>query len=171
MPAIEQEPPEVYLAFGSNVGDRRANLRQALGLLAEHAPIVACSALYATEPVGYLDQGWFLNGAARVKTGLSPRELLAKLHTIELGLGRERRIRNGPRTIDLDILYWGRMVMDEAGLTIPHPRAHERLFVVAPWSDLAPELVLPAASGKTLAQLRGELAGSSEVVLHCPAPW
>jgi 2-amino-4-hydroxy-6-hydroxymethyldihydropteridine diphosphokinase len=171
MPAIESEAQEVYIAFGSNVGDQRANLRKALEALSEHGRILGCSALYATEPVGYLDQGWFLNGVARVATMLQPREMLAQLHAIELSLGRERRIRNGPRTIDLDILYWGRTVMDEAGLSIPHPRAHERLFVVAPWSDLAPDLVLPAADGKTLAQLRVELAGTSEVVLHCPAPW
>jgi 2-amino-4-hydroxy-6-hydroxymethyldihydropteridine diphosphokinase len=168
MPSTE---PDVYIAFGSNVGDRRANLRQALASLFEHARVIGCSALYATEPVGYLDQGWFLNGVARVATKLGPREMLTQLHAIELSLGRERRIRNGPRTIDLDILYWGSTVMDEEGLTIPHPRAHERLFVVAPWSDLAPDLVLPAAGGKTLAQLREKLAGSAEVVLHSPAPW
>jgi 2-amino-4-hydroxy-6-hydroxymethyldihydropteridine diphosphokinase len=146
-------------------------LRQALDAVAGHARVLACSALYSTEPVGYLDQGWFLNGVAKVATRLTPEAMLERLHEIELALGRERRIRNGPRTIDLDILYWGDTVLDEPGLTVPHPRAHERLFVVAPWSDLAPELVLPNAGGRTLGQLRQDLAGSAEVELYSPAPW
>jgi len=171
-PAAEQE---VWIALGSNLGDRRANLRQALALLAPQCRLIVASPLYATEPVGYLDQDWFLNGVAKVVTTLPPRALLTHLHSIEQQLGRERRIRNGPRTIDLDILLWGPadapLTIDEPGLTIPHPRAHERLFVVAPWSDLAPSLRLPAAAGKTLAELRDALAGSAEVAFYCPAPW
>jgi 2-amino-4-hydroxy-6-hydroxymethyldihydropteridine diphosphokinase len=168
MPSMETE---AYIAFGSNVGDRRQNLRAALDAVRTHAKVTACSALYSTEPIGYADQGWFLNGVAKITSKLTPRQMLTALHAIEQSLGRERRIRNGPRTIDLDILYWGRTELDEPGLTIPHPRAQERLFVVAPWSDVAPDLILPLAAGRTLTHLRADLAGTAEVIMHGPAPW
>ena len=170
---MKAQETEAFIAFGSNIGDRRANLRQALEALAAYCRVEAVSPLYSTEPIGYRDQGWFLNGVAKVATALEPLEMLARLHGIEQSLGRERRIRNGPRTIDLDILLWGGamgMVIDEPGLTVPHPRAHERLFVVAPWADLAPDLTLPAA-GKSLAELRRELADSAQVELYSVPPW
>lgn len=132
MTSREPVSSEVWLAFGSNLGDRRANLRQALAALTPTCRLLSASSLYATEPVGYLDQDWFLNGVALVSTLLAPPELLSELHRIEQSFGRERRIRNGPRTIDLDILLWPGISLDQPGLTIPHPRAHERLFVVAP---------------------------------------
>jgi 2-amino-4-hydroxy-6-hydroxymethyldihydropteridine diphosphokinase len=165
-----QEPVEAWNAFGSNLGDRRGNLRQALEALSREATILSVSPLYATEPVGYADQGWFLNGVVRIATGHAPRELLDILHVIERRLGRERRVRNGPRTIDLDILTWDAAVIDEPGLTLPHPRAHERLFVVAPWADLAPGLILPAA-GKPLAEIRRTLEGTAQVEQHVLPPW
>ena len=164
-------PVDVWIAFGSNLGDRRANLRRALELLGADCELVAASPLYSTEPVGYAEQGWFLNAVAKMRTRLTAEELLTNLHRIEAELGRERRIRNGPRTVDLDILLYGDKTIARPGLNVPHPRAHERLFVVAPWSDLAPGLQLPAAGGRSLAQLRHELEGSAAVERYADPPW
>jgi 2-amino-4-hydroxy-6-hydroxymethyldihydropteridine diphosphokinase len=161
---------EAYIAFGSNVGDRRANMREARTLLAKHAEILTASSVYSTEPVGYLDQGWYLNAVVKVRTELTPREMLNALQAIERTLGRERRIRNGPRTIDLDILLWGDTVVTEDGLTIPHPRAHERLFVMAPWAEIAPDLVIPG-TGRTAAEWRDELMGTSQVEAAVTGEW
>lgn len=161
---------DVHLGLGANTGDPRANLREALRLLGESCDVVAVSSLWATEPVGYLDQDWFLNAAAHVRTTRTPRELLASLQEIERGMGRERTIPNGPRPIDLDILLWGSAVIDEPGLRIPHPRMHERLFVMEPLWELAPALVVPGIE-RTVAELRAALTGSMRIELHARVPW
>jgi 2-amino-4-hydroxy-6-hydroxymethyldihydropteridine diphosphokinase len=129
-----------YVGVGSNLGDRHATIGRALDLLAAHPGIevAAVSSLRETDPVGYVDQPSFLNGAARLETTLAPRELLAVLLRTELDLGRERRERWGPRTIDLDLLLYGDAVLDEPGLTLPHPRLHERRFALEPLAELAP---------------------------------
>ncbi len=105
--------------------------------------MLAVSSLRETDPVGVLDQPRFLNGAARLQTELAPRALLDSLLDVERALGRERAERWGPRTIDLDLLLYDRLVLDEPGLTLPHPRLHERRFALEPLAELAPGLELP----------------------------
>jgi len=134
----------VYLSLGSNIGDRAANLRAAMDLLA--APdlrILRVSPVYETEPVGCVEQGWFLNLVVETETELLPKRLLARTARIERTLGRIRTVRNGPRTIDIDILLYGDSVVRTAELEIPHPRMAERRFVLAPLADLAPGLRHP----------------------------
>ena len=143
-----------YVGLGSNLGDREATIRAAVAAL---PGVVAISQLRETEPVGVTEQPAFLNGAARLETGLSPRELLDTLLEIERGLGRERRERWGPRTIDLDLLLYGGETVDEPGLTVPHPSLHERRFVLEPLAELDPELVVPGRGRvrDLLAELEG----------------
>jgi 2-amino-4-hydroxy-6-hydroxymethyldihydropteridine diphosphokinase len=135
-----------YVGLGSNVGDREAMLRAAVVAL-EGDPaieVVAVSGFRETDPVGYLDQPRFLNGAAAVETDLSPRELLERLLAVERGLGRVREgPAQGPRTIDLDLLVYGDEVVDAPGLVVPHPRLHERRFALEPLAELAPDLEIP----------------------------
>lgn len=129
----------VYIALGSNLGDREAILRAALRELAEHGDIrvVRCSALRETEPVGGPPgQGRYLNGVAELETTLGPRQLLERLLAIEDRHGRERSVANGPRTLDLDLLLYGEHVIDEDDLVVPHPRMWQRPFVVEPLREI-----------------------------------
>jgi 2-amino-4-hydroxy-6-hydroxymethyldihydropteridine diphosphokinase len=128
-----------FVGIGSNLGDREATIRAAIDAL---PGVIAVSQLRETDPVGVTDQPAFLNGAVALETELSPRELLDRLLAVERELGRERRERWGPRTIDLDLLLYGDEAIDEAGLTVPHPRLHERRFVLEPLADIAPALVI-----------------------------
>lgn len=134
----------VYLALGSNLGDREANLQQAIAAL-ERTPIeiVSQSSIYETAPMLLEDQPWFLNQVIEAKTTLFPRQLLHRTQQIEHELGRKRIIANGPRTVDIDILLYGRTVMSSPQLTIPHPRMTERRFVLEPLAELAPKLRHP----------------------------
>ena len=134
-----------FVGIGSNLGDRETNLGRALDLLAaeDGIDIAAVSEIRETEPVGPVEQGPFLNGAARVETSLAPRALLACLLTVENRLGRVREERWGPRTIDLDLLLYGDEQIDEPGLSVPHPRLHERRFALEPLADLDPGLEIP----------------------------
>lgn len=138
--------PLVYVGLGSNLGDRAGTLRRAVELLAA-APgieVVRVSTIRETDPVGYLDQPRFLNGAAAVETSLTARELLSALLAVEAELGRTRDgARYGPRTIDLDLLLYGAERLREPGLEVPHPRLHERAFVLEPLSELDPGLEVP----------------------------
>ena len=129
-----------YVGVGANLGDREAMIRSAVDAL---PGVVAVSELRETDPVGVVDQPPFLNGAAALETELSPRDLLRALLVVERELGRERRERWGPRTIDLDLLLYGEERIDEPGLTVPHPRLHERRFALEPLADLDPELAIP----------------------------
>jgi 2-amino-4-hydroxy-6-hydroxymethyldihydropteridine diphosphokinase len=131
----------VYLSLGSNLGDRQANIETALRLI-ENAgiAIVQRSSLYETEPRDVLDQPWFINIVVKAETALFPRQLLARLQRVELLMGRKRLIAKGPRTIDIDILLYGRIVMDTAQLTIPHPRMMERRFVLEPLVEMDPDV-------------------------------
>lgn len=144
--------PLIYLALGSNVGDRQANLRAARHALPPAVDLQACSPIYHTPPWGYDDQPEFLNQALEATTRLPPADLLAYLKSIEHTLGREKTFRYGPRVIDIDILFYGDRVIEEEGLIIPHPRLHERAFVLVPLADLAPEFNHPVLD-KTVTEL------------------
>ncbi|MGH3080190.1 MAG: 2-amino-4-hydroxy-6-hydroxymethyldihydropteridine diphosphokinase [Gaiellaceae bacterium] len=138
--------PLVYVALGSNLGDREGTIGRALELLKADGQIevVAVSSLHETDPVGYLDQPRFLNGAAALRTRLAPRALLERLQDVERELGRDRSgPRYGPRTIDLDLLFYGDETVDEPGLQIPHPRLTERRFVLEPLAELDGSLEVP----------------------------
>lgn len=129
----------VYIALGSNRGDRESYLTQALTLLAGLGRVTGVSGVYESEPVGYTDQGRFLNMACRMEqVSLDPFELLTRLGEIENALGRERLIRWGPRTIDLDILLYGERALTSPTLTIPHERMFQRAFVLAPLREIYP---------------------------------
>jgi 2-amino-4-hydroxy-6-hydroxymethyldihydropteridine diphosphokinase len=133
-----------YIGLGTNLGDRELNLRRALQRLEELGPVRA-SSFRETDPVGVTDQPKFLNAAAELATESPPRELLERLLEIERELGRDRAAerRWGPRVIDLDLLLFGEEVIDEPGLTVPHPHLTERRFVLEPLHELGPELRLP----------------------------
>jgi len=135
-----------YVGLGSNVGDRERMLWSAIHMLAfnPEVDVAAVSTFRETAPVGYLDQPDFVNAAVAIDTELSPRALLDLLLSIELELGRTREgPRFGPRTIDLDLLLYGDETIDETGLTVPHPRLHERRFVLEPLAELDPGLTVP----------------------------
>jgi 2-amino-4-hydroxy-6-hydroxymethyldihydropteridine diphosphokinase len=134
----------VYLSLGSNIGDRPSNLQTAIErLAAPRLRILRTSPIYETEPVDYTGQRWFLNQVAEAETELFPMQLLSRIGKIERELGRVRTLPKGPRTIDIDILLYGRMVVRSATLEIPHPRMAQRRFVLAPLADLAPDLRHP----------------------------
>jgi len=134
----------VYLGLGSNVGDREENLAKALAqLTAPDLRIARVSSKYETEPVGFAEQRWFLNLVAEAETDLFPMQLLSRTLKIERSLGRVRTVKNGPRTIDIDILLYGKTVIRTATLEVPHPRMAERRFVLAPLAELAPDLRHP----------------------------
>ena len=146
-----------YVGVGANLGDREATIREAVRLLGDD--VVAVSRLRETEPWGYADQPPFLNGAILLETGLEPRALLDRLLAVERELWRSRDgPRYGPRTIDLDLLLYGDRVVDEPGLTVPHPRLHERAFALEPLLDLDPELEIPGR-GRVAALLAGLQSG------------
>ena len=146
----------VFLGLGSNVGDREANLREAIGrLTAPDLRVLRTSPVYETEPVGYAAQRWFLNQVVEAETALFPLQLLARVARIERALGRVRTVPNGPRTIDIDILLYGRSVVRGARLEIPHPRMAERRFVLAPLADLAPDLRHPVTRTTITEMLEG----------------
>jgi 2-amino-4-hydroxy-6-hydroxymethyldihydropteridine diphosphokinase len=129
-----------YVGLGANLGDREATIRAAVAAL---PGVLAVSSLRETEPVGVTDQPRFLNGVAALETELSARDLLDTLLAVERRLGRERRERWGPRTIDLDLLLFGQEAIDEPGLTVPHPRLHERRFALEPLAEIAPDALIP----------------------------
>jgi 2-amino-4-hydroxy-6-hydroxymethyldihydropteridine diphosphokinase len=156
MDAVPAQPVTAAIALGSNLGDRRAHLAAALDAIARlpGAHLIAASDFIQTEPVGPVPQGPFLNAAAVVETTLPPSALLESLLRIESSRGRDRarEQRWGPRTLDLDLLVHGDRVICEAGLTIPHPRLHERLFVLEPLAQIASELRIPPG-GRTVREL------------------
>ncbi|HUC92979.1 MAG TPA: 2-amino-4-hydroxy-6-hydroxymethyldihydropteridine diphosphokinase [Paenibacillus sp.] len=137
-PAAEAAWPEAYVALGSNLGDRMDMLTEALGRIHRHPDmsVIRVSGIYETDPVGYADQPAFLNMAAAVRSRLEPVGLLRALLDIERQLGRVRTMRNGPRTIDLDLLYMQNIIMTSEELTLPHPRMMDRAFVLVPLRDV-----------------------------------
>ena len=132
----------VYLAIGSNINPKK-NIALALKYLAEIGQILSISKLIKTKPVGYLKQADFLNGAIKFKTALKPQELLKEIKNIEHVLKRNTPFRNGPRTIDIDIIFYGNLVLNTPSLKIPHIRASERYFVLKPLAEIAPYKIHP----------------------------
>ena len=134
-----------YIGLGANLGPKEVTLLRAVDLLAaeDGVEVLELSELRETPPVGVVDQPEFLNAALALETSLAPRELLDVLLRVERELGRERAERWGPRTIDLDLLVYGAETVDEPGLSVPHPRLHERRFALEPLAELEPELVIP----------------------------
>jgi len=151
----------VYLGFGSNVGSRESTLRAAMDKLeSTDLRLQRLSSCYETEPVGFREQAWFLNLVAEYETTLFPRQLLRRLQKVELELGRRRDVVNGPRTIDIDILLYGSAVIHTVELTIPHPRYHERRFVLEPLAELSPQLRDPVTR-RTVAEMLREVTGQA----------
>jgi 2-amino-4-hydroxy-6-hydroxymethyldihydropteridine diphosphokinase len=144
-----------YLGLGANLGDPAGNIRRAIKLLnaTPGIRVLRTAGFYETEPVGYANQPWFINTVTELETSLSPADLLSICLHIERQLGRQRTAeRNGPRSIDLDILLYGEQCQNEDGLVIPHPRLAERLFVLAPLAELVPEFIHPV-SGQRMDEL------------------
>ena len=142
----------VYLALGSNLGDRQANLKQAIASLSPQMEVKAKSRVYETPPWGYTDQPKFLNQVVKVDTYVGPEQLLKHLKRLEIALGRIPSFQNGPRLIDLDILFYDELILNTPPLLLPHPRLQERGFVLMPLSDIAPNLVHPTLR-KTVSQM------------------
>jgi 2-amino-4-hydroxy-6-hydroxymethyldihydropteridine diphosphokinase len=153
----------VYLSLGSNIGDRAENLNAAIAALAGAGVRVRrLSSFYETEPVDYLEQAWFLNCVLEGQTEFQPGELLRALRGIETGMGSKKLIAKGPRLIDIDILLYGKHVIDTAELQVPHPRMALRRFVLVPLAEIAPGLRHPTWTG-TLDELLRQTPDRSEV--------
>jgi 2-amino-4-hydroxy-6-hydroxymethyldihydropteridine diphosphokinase len=152
----------VYLSLGSNVGDREANLREAISRLGAIGRVQKVSSFYETEPVEFVAQPWFLNCAVALETEKMPKQFLSAILQIEQEMGRRREQKKGPRTIDIDILLFGSSVIDTKDLTIPHPAMHERRFVLEPLAEIAPEQRHPIFK-RTARELREALPAGQSV--------
>ena len=164
----------VFIGFGSNVGNRLDFCDRAITLLSliPHSEMLAVSPLYETEPVAdhaHPGENWFLNGVAQLHTDVTPRSLLAVCREIERSLGRDEHDRKGPRTLDLDLLFYGQRISPEPDLEIPHPRLHQRRFVLAPLVDLDPSWEHPQLH-RTVAELLQRVSNSSVVRRLDPQP-
>lgn len=153
-----------YISIGSNLGDKRANIKDAIDIIGSspYNEVTKVSKLYETKPVGYLNQDNFLNGALEVKTLMKPEDLMDFLLDVERKLKRERIIKWGPRTIDLDIVLYDNLVTSEEKIILPHPRMHERLFVLKPLSDIAPYVIHPVLNDRII-NLTHELEKTQEL--------
>ena len=155
---------DVFIGIGSNIGNKEENIRSSIKLMKKKCRILKTSSLYETEPVGYKEQDWFLNCAIEAETKIEPLELLEFLKSIEKNIGRVKEIKNGPRIIDMDILFYDDKIINESELIIPHPRLHERLFVLEPLKEIAPELVHPVF-GKSIGEIYSEAKNGHEIRL------
>ena len=155
-------PSIAYLSLGSNVGNREGSLRDAVSRLGSLGRIVSVSSFYETEPVEFTEQPWFLNCAVALETKLSAEELMQALLEIERQMGRERTGKKGPRTIDIDVVFFGEAVVHSPYVTVPHPAMHQRRFVLEPLAEIAPEARHPILK-KTVSELRDLLAAGQTV--------
>jgi len=154
----------VYLALGSNLGNRAANLKEAINSLSPQMEVKAKSKVYETPPWGYIEQEKFYNQVLRVQTYLEPEPLLKHLKRLEVALGRKASFQNGPRLIDIDILFYDDRVVNTPVLDIPHPHVHERGFVLLPLMDIAPDYVHPVEQRSVREMLAGcDLRGIVQV--------
>lgn len=151
-----------YLSLGSNLGDRKHHLRDAIARLGLRGRIVATSSFYETEPVEFVDQAWFLNCVVALETKEKPAQLMATILEIEREMGRRRTRSKGPRTIDIDILLFGDTVVDSPELTIPHSAMQDRRFVLEPLAEIAPEARHPVLH-QTVRELRDALPAGQAV--------
>ena len=156
-------PVTIYLGLGSNLGDRKANLKKALQLLGQTLSVEQLSSVYETPPVAHEEQPLFLNAVCRVATEIGPFQLLSLIKGIEVALDRVPSFPNAPRTIDIDILLYGNLVIEAPQLLIPHPRLEERAFVLVPLAEIAPDLIHPV-SGRSIQKLASAVQGRDEVV-------
>jgi 2-amino-4-hydroxy-6-hydroxymethyldihydropteridine diphosphokinase len=147
---------KVYLGLGSNIGDKLSNIRKAINYAKKKMRVTKISPIYKTEPVGYKKQDWFLNCVIEAKTDSNPSELLAFLKSIEKKLKRKKTFRYGPRTIDIDILFYNNRIIKSKNLQVPHPRMHRRFFVLEPLSKISPNFIHPKLK-KTIVELKNEL--------------
>ena len=156
--------PIAYVGLGSNIGDKAGNILRALDILSQSDGIKATkvSSFYETEPIGCEDQDWFVNAVAQVEIIFSPEELLNAFKKVEQIMGRKNTIRWGPREIDLDLLMYDQLCFESPGLVIPHPRLHERAFVLVPLAKIAPDLFHPIQK-KTIAELLAELQSQKTI--------
>lgn len=163
---------KAYLGLGSNLGKRLDNLKSALSRLASSEAIIiaAISSVYETRPVGGPEQGPYLNACVKVKTTLTPTTLLLALQLVEDELGRVRKERWGPRTIDLDLLIYENIMINSPLLELPHPRLTERDFVLIPLADIAGDLIIPGQT-KTVHDLLSTRSPTNDVVLYQRNPW
>lgn len=161
----------VFLGLGSNLGDPKANLCEAVQRLSARPDLqlLRVSSLYLTAPIGYTDQPDFLNAAAIVETDLEPDDLLAAIHVIENDMGRTRNFRYGPRVIDIDVLVYDSVVVSKPDLTVPHPSMMDRAFVMEPLAEIAPDLALP--DGRTPQGVLPELGDQGVVRLPETDQW
>ncbi len=157
--------PLIYLGLGSNIGDKEAHITQACRLISEKCKIKKTSHLYLTEPVGDTEQEWFLNCVVEIETELDPGRLLSFLKSIERTLGRMKTKKNGPRIIDIDILFYGDLVVRTRDLVIPHPLLQERLFVLQPIMELNPSFVHPILK-QSIQELYKNNPKDKKVLLH-----
>ncbi len=159
----------VFVGLGSNLGDRQNFLTEALRRIANlfETEIVAFSSIYESEPIGYQNQDRFLNIVVQLSTNFEPKILLRETQKIENDLGRVRAARWGPRTIDIDILYWGRQVVSAPDLHIPHPEVERRRFVLTPLNEIAPQFEAPPHFNK-VSQLLAEVSDSGRVEIFLP---
>ena len=157
--------PQVFLGLGSNMGEKERNIRKALALIAKFCRIQKKSHMYLTEPIGNIKQQWFLNCVVEIQTEIEPHDLLALLKSIEQKLGRITTIENGPRSIDIDILFYGNEIIDSRNLTIPHPLIQDRLFVLQPLMDIDPGFLHPVLK-KTIKELYADKPWQDKVVLY-----
>lgn len=165
-------PTEAYLGIGGNLGEIEPTLRAAVADLQriDGIDVVACSPLVRTDPVGGPDQPDFLNSVIKISTTLAPRELLAACQGIEMVHGRERLVANGPRTLDIDVLAFGDAFFDDDDVIVPHPRAHERGFVLIPWAYLAPDAILAGPHGGRIGDLANVMGHQGVDVVANPWP-
>lgn len=155
----------VFLGLGSNIGNKENNINKAVTLISELYTIKKRSHLYLTEPVGDIKQDWFLNCVIEIHTDVDPKKLLASLKSIERKLGRTKTIKNGPRVIDIDILFYGEMVLKTKTLVIPHPSIQGRLFVLQPMIDINPDLIHPVLK-RSIHDLYHDHIWTEKVVLY-----